>query len=304
VRGGVRCRRSRDQLGDGERENAERPRQGFSYCFSVEPLDQAILRHYESAQEELRITSGLGQIELLRTQEVLRRHLPPPPARILDVGGGAGVHASWLADDGYEVRIVDASQRHVDLSNRDLGRKGVVAELGDARALSALDDSFDAVLLLGPLYHLTERSDRLCALGEGRRVVCPGGVIAVAAVSRFASLFDGLARELIFDPGFAAMAGRDLISGQHRNPDDIADRWTTAFLHHPDQLRAEAVDAGLLVREVVGLEGLAGYLPHLAARWERPEDRERILWAARQVESEPSLRGLSAHLLLVADAPP
>ena len=178
----------------------------------------------------------------------------------------------------------------------------MVAERGDAHALTALDNSFDAVLLLGPLYHLTERSDRLCALGEGRRVVCPGGLIAVAAVSRFASLFDGLARELLFDPGFA-MAGRDLISGQHRNPDDNADRWTTAFLHHPDELRAEAVDAGLSIRELVGLEGLAGYLPHLADRWERPEDRERILWAARKVESEPALRGLSAHLLLIANAP-
>ena len=93
------------------------------YCLCVEPLDEAILRHYEGAQEELRITSGLGQLELFRTQEVLRRHLPAPPARILDVGGGTGVHASWLADDGYEVRIVDASQRHVDVSTASSDRR-------------------------------------------------------------------------------------------------------------------------------------------------------------------------------------
>ena len=269
----------------------------------MEAVDTAILRHYQTAREEERLCTGLGQLELLRTQEVLRRHLPAPPGKILDVGGATGAHAEWLADDGYEVCIVDVSQRHVEVANAALGRKGVTAEVGDARALSAVDGSFDAVLLLGPLYHLTERPDRLYALGEARRVVRRGGVVAVAAVSRFASLFDGLARGLIFDPDFEAMAEEDLASGQHRNPEDRADRWTTAFLHHPDELRAEVAEAGFAIRELVGLEGLAGYLPQLAARWNDREARDTILRAARAVESEPSLLGLSAHLLLVAGAP-
>src|ERR1700730_15756573 len=104
----------------------------------MQPVDAAIIRHYEATREEDRISSGFGQLELLRTQEVLRRHLPAPPARIIDVGGATGVHARWLAGDGYEVRLVDASPRHVDLSNAELGSKGVIAELGDARALSAV----------------------------------------------------------------------------------------------------------------------------------------------------------------------
>jgi SAM-dependent methyltransferase len=269
----------------------------------MKPVDDAILRHYEGGREEDRISGGFAQLELVRTQEVLRRHLPAPPAKIVDIGGATGIHAAWLAQDGYQVRVVDIAPRHVAKTNTDLGPMGVIAEIGDARALSASDATFDAALLLGPLYHLSDRAERLGALGEASRVVRPGGVIAVAAVSRFASLFDGLARQFIFEADFAAMARQDLRTGQHRNPEERPHWWTTAFLHHPDELRGEMEEVGLKVIELVGLEGLAGYLPRAADRWANPLERETILWAARAVESEPSLLGLSAHLLAVAATP-
>jgi hypothetical protein len=152
----------------------------------------------------------------------------------------------------------------------------------------------------GPLYHLTERPDRLLALREAARVARPGAVIAIAAVSRFASLFDGLSRENLFDPALGPIVAQDLGQGQHRNPRQRLEWWTTAYLHHPDELRSEASEEGLVVRELVGLEGLAMWLPRLASRWAGPDDRETILWSARAIEPEPSLAGLSARLLLVA----
>ncbi len=265
--------------------------------------DQPIVRHYEAIREEDRIASGLGQLELLRVQEVLVRHLPPPPATVLDVGGATGVHAAWLAERGFDVRIIDISPRHVEVANDQLGSVGVVAELGDARSLPVADASADVVLLFGPLYHLTEGADRLRALGEAMRVVRSGGMVAVATISMFASLFDGLARGFLFDPDFVPIVERDLAEGQHRNPDERAHWFTTAFFHHPDDLRRELVEAGLEVLELVGLEGLGGWLPHLADRWDNQAARERILWSARMIESEPSLIGLSAHLLAVAAKP-
>jgi hypothetical protein len=92
-----------------------------------------------------------------------------------------------------------------------------------------------------------------------------------------------------------------LQDGQHRNPDQRSGWWTTAYFHHPDELRHEVSEAGLAVRELVGLEGLAFWLPQLADRWDDQDDREAILWSARAIESEPSLAFLSAHLLLVAE---
>jgi 2-polyprenyl-3-methyl-5-hydroxy-6-metoxy-1,4-benzoquinol methylase len=266
-------------------------------------IDEAMVRHYESIEEEDRISHGFSRLELLRVQEVLRRHLPDPPASILDVGGATGVHARWLAEDGHRVRIIDVTQRHVDKANADLGDLGVRAEVGDARQLAAADESFDAVLMFGPLYHLTERVDRIAALREAGRVVRSGGIVAVAAISRFASLFDGLARGFLFDAEFVSVVGEDLTTGQHRNPEDRPHWFTTAFFHHPHQLGEEVADAGLSTRELVGVEGLAVYLPQLAERWEASTGRETILWAARAVEAEPTLLGLSPHLLLVATAP-
>jgi SAM-dependent methyltransferase len=267
-------------------------------------LPAEIIGHYERLRPETtRITEGLGELELVRTQEVLRRHLPPAPARILDVGGGEGVHATWLAADGYDVDLVDAVPVHVDEARRNAARapRPFTASHGDARALDASDATYDAVLVFGPCYHLIARDERVRALGEARRVVRPGGVVFVAAISRFASLLDGLAREFLFDPEFRAIVERDLAEGQHRNPNDRPHWFTTAFFHHPDELREEAVDAGLAVRELVGVEGMPGWHEALAARWANPADREVILEAARATESEPSLAGLSAHMLLVAE---
>jgi SAM-dependent methyltransferase len=262
-----------------------------------------IVRHYQGIREEERITGGLGQLELIRVQQVLRRHLPPAPARILDVGGATGVHAQWLADQGYEVRIIDVAPRHVETANALLGAKGVVAEVGDARSLPAEDRSADAVLLFGPLYHLTERHERLQAVGEARRVVRPGGMVGVAAINRFASLFDGLARGFLFHPEFLPIVRRDLLDGQHRNPTPRPEWFTTAFFHHPDELHAEVAEGGLEVVELVGVEGLAGWLPQLADGLSERESRDLILWSAQCVEAEPALAGLSAHLLLIASAP-
>src|SRR5512132_2898482 len=165
--------------------------------------------------EAQRITHGLGQLELLRTREIIRRHLPPGPQRILDVGGGTGIHAAWLADDGHHVHLIDPIRRHVEQARRHPASRGsITAELGDARDLRAARASFDAVLLLGPLYHLTEGDDRIRALREAARVLGPGGVTFVAAISRFASLFDGLADEFLFDPDFRPIVERDLHEGQ------------------------------------------------------------------------------------------
>ena len=175
---------------------------------------EQVVQHYESIREENRLAEGLGQLELVRTQEILRRFLPAPPAKVVDVGGGPGVHARWLAEDGYQVHLVDLTPRHLTIAEMELGRR-ITTEVGDARALAQPDNTFDAALLLGPLYHLTSRTDRVQVLSEAARVVRPGGIVAAAAISRFASLFDGLARGYLFDRRFKAIVERDLSDGQH-----------------------------------------------------------------------------------------
>ena len=218
--------------------------------------------------------------------------MPPAPAEVLDVGGGAGVYASWLASRGHRVHLVDALELHVEQA-RELG--GFTAEVGDARSLAQADSSQDAVLLLGPLYHLTDEEDRLLALREARRVLRPGGLLAAAAICRFASVFDGLRHRFLADPDFEGVVERDLAEGQHRNPNDEEGWFTTAYFHHPDGLADEVSRAGFELERVFGVEG-PGWL--FESQW--ADDPGLLARVARLVEDEPLLVGASAHLLAVA----
>ena len=141
-------------------------------------MDPQVYEYYvDGFREDDRLRQRAhGVLERVRTQELLARFLPPPPARVLDVGGGTGVHAEWLAEFGYTVQLIDPVGEHVAVAAR---LSGVSAAVGDARALVQQDDTQDAVLLLGPLYHLTEREDRLQALREARRVGRPGAPVIV-----------------------------------------------------------------------------------------------------------------------------
>lgn len=266
----------------------------------VTHVPEEILQHYREADEGARITEGYGRLELIRTQEIVRRHLPEGPLRVLDIGGAKGVHAAWLMADGHRVELFDIVPEHVAAAQQI---PGLTASLADARELPVPDAAWDAALLLGPLYHLTERADRLTALREAHRAVRPGGLVFAAAISRFASLLDGLARGFLFSPHFQRTVEVDLATGRHRNDRNRPHEFTTSYFHHPDELREECLDAGFDLLEIAGVEGLAGWLPQLADRWDDPADRDVILQSARAVETEDALRGLSGHLIAVNQKP-
>jgi ubiquinone/menaquinone biosynthesis C-methylase UbiE len=271
---------------------------------SSPPRPTEIDSHYAGGVERDRLASGSGRLELARTQEILRRYLPPPPAVVADVGGGPGVYACWLAALGYEVHLTDPVPLHLaqaqETSRAQPDRPVASFTLGDARALARPDDSADVALLLGPLYHLTERADRVAALRETRRVLRPGGVLVAAGISRFASALDGLRAGYLDDPAFAAIVERDLIDGQHRNPTNHPTYFTTAFFHHPNELSREVADAGLAPEHLLAVEGPAWLLQDFDGHWDDPTRRERLLGVVRRMEADPSVLGASAHLLAVA----
>lgn len=267
-------------------------------------LSDEALTHYESGREAQRLLKGVAQIELARTQELLCRYLPPPPAVIFDVGGGSGIYACWLARQGYEVHLIDAVPLHVEQarssSEAQPDRPLASAVVGDARQLNRADASVDAVLLLGPLYHLIERSDRVAALRETHRVLKTGGLVFAVGCSRFASALGGLFRGWLDDPDFVEIVQRDLAEGQHRNPKNHPAYFTTAFFHHPEELKAEVEEVGLSCEKMLAIEGPGRLLQNFEEHWGEPSRRERLLQVIRWLEAEPSTLGMSAHIMAVA----
>jgi ubiquinone/menaquinone biosynthesis C-methylase UbiE len=262
-----------------------------------------IVAHYATGYEGDRLGTGPGQLELIRTQEVLTRYLPSAPARVVDVGGGPGVYSAWLAKLGYDVELLDVVPLHVEQARQKFGELGLEparAEVGDARQLPYASESADWALLLGPLYHLPGRDDRLSALREARRVLRPGGGIAVAAISRFASLLDGFFRGFIRDPSFARIVQDDLDSGLHQNPTQNTEYFTTAYFHHPSELSEELEEAGFSGVDLLAVEGPFWCLQDFDETWSKPELREHMLDFLRRIERDGSVIGASAHLLGLA----
>ena len=267
-------------------------------------MSQDIIDYYGTAFDEDSRVRTVARFEYVRTKEIIGRYLTPDPMMILDVSGATGAYAFWLAGLGHRVHLRDLVPRHIEIARaraRELSIPLESMEAGDARILPYPDGFADLVLLMGPLYHLQERADRIAALVESARVLKPGGRIFCAAISRFGSLFSGFQLKLLDDPRFEAIVDQDLRDGRHENIAPDKDYWTTAYFHQPAELRDEVAAAGLTCEKLIGVEGPVGLMKDLDD-WIDKRDKyyEFALKYMKRVEEEESLLGASYHLLAVA----
>jgi ubiquinone/menaquinone biosynthesis C-methylase UbiE len=243
--------------------------------------------------------------EFAVTMRALNEHLPPPPAAVLDCGGGPGRYAIELAKRGYQVTLFDLSAANLNLARQKAKAAGVASisyEQGDARDLSRFpDDAFDAVLLFGPLYHLLEEASRRQALVEAVRVLEPGGLLFAAYICRYAA------------HRFAAKSEPDWILRER----DLSQRLLqngvlpqrgnehkafVAYLAHPDEITQACRSVGLRVKSLLGVEGL------VSLNEERVNELEGELWQSWvdlnfSVAGDPCLLGSAEHILAVAQKP-
>ncbi|MGC5289594.1 class I SAM-dependent methyltransferase [Micromonospora sp. DT231] len=238
-----------------------------------------------------------ARLEWTRTMELLLDLLPGPGARVLDIGGGTGEYARALVDAGYKVRLVDLVPSHV--AQARAGQPPVEAEVGDARALPDADGVYDAALLLGPLYHLVRRVDRLQALREAVRVTRPGGHVVAAVISRFAGPLDFAATGRL-DRRLLDEARALLTDGVN----DAQIGFTHAYFHRVEELTDECSAAGLTDVVVHGVEGPAWTAAEAAANGSAADTVfAAALDLARLYSSEPALISSSAHLLAAGRVP-
>ena len=262
--------------------------------------EEMISFYTDKVSETNRLESGIGVLERIRIRAIMQRYLPAPPALICDIGGATGAHAFWLASLGYDVHLLDPVPAHIELARQiaevpDTPRLASV-EVGDARHLIYADAIADAVLLFGPVYHLTDWDDRAQALAEARRVLRPGGLLFAVGISCYASTIVGLIQGDIWHPDYLAMATRELTTGEHIKPAGLKVS-TDAHFHHPDELRAELEDAGFCIEATLGIQGPGWMVPDLEENLADDERREMLLNIAALMEREPVL---SPHFVAVA----
>ena len=147
---------------------------------------------YNDQREETRLTrSRHGQLEYLTTMDYIHK-LVPHGSKVLEVGAGTGRYSIALAREGYDVTAVElvASNLKV-LQQSAAGLENLASCQGDAVDLRHFaDNSFDAVLVLGPMYHLFGKGEQHLALDEAIRVAKPCGVIMFAFLSVYQIMYD------------------------------------------------------------------------------------------------------------------
>jgi len=217
---------------------------------------------------------------------------------VYDVGGAAGVYAIWLAEQGYTVHLLDLMPLHIEQALAAANGQLASARVGDALDLPYEDDSADAVLLMGPLYHLTTRESRLQALREAYRVLKSGGQVFAVGVGRYAAMIDQF-RKANLIPKALDMIEQTSRDGQHRNPSMEHGYFTTAYFHHPDELADEVRDAGFSTDGTLAVEGTAWLMSDFTKFTEDENVQKRILALVAEHEREPALLGVSSHIMVV-----
>lgn len=264
-------------------------------------VDQRVQRHYERINEDERLWErGRGDLIRLRTWDLFARLLPPAGV-VLDVGGGPGTHADHLAGHGYEVVLVEPFAHHAAqaaVRSREGSGGGFAVVRGDARHLPVAEGTVDVVLLMGPLYHLVERRQRLEALAEARRVLRPGGLLLAEVITRHAWVLDATLKDVLDRPGIWEAFACNIHQGLAQDPATLTDGGFWAYFHSPEELRHELVDSGFVQTELVAVESFGWLLGDLERRLAQPD--HHLLAALRLTEREPSMLGVSAHVLGVA----
>ncbi|MGB4863327.1 MAG: class I SAM-dependent methyltransferase [Tepidiformaceae bacterium] len=250
-------------------------------------------------------TLDTGLIEFELTTRRLAKNLEPG-SRVLDIGGGPGRYAIWLAENGHLVTLADLVPELLAVARRRIATAAVgsrVEEVVVADACNLMrwpEGSFDAALCLGPFYHLPEAERREQAARELARVIRPGGLAFVAFMPRLNFL-----RRAIVIPEErhhlrnSEYVNRVLEHGAFYN--DAAGRFDAGYGARPEEIGPFFASFGL---EFVTLVAIEGFSPPAFRELLEIAETDRETYAAaldllEQTADEPSILGTANHLLYI-----
>ena len=265
---------------------------------------------YNNGAEIGRLERGLGVVEFHRTKEILSRYIDGGKV-IYDIGGGIGMYAAWLAKKGNEVHLIELAESAVEYAKANMMQDcHFVAETGNALQVNRPDESADVVLLMGPLYHLRDRGERLQSLRESFRVLKKGGLLVTTGISKFSSMTWALSMygekkngnlvEFLDDPVFFNMIKGEITTGDHIRPKEYPKFIAESYFTTSEEMKTEISEVGFAVEKAIAVEGCVWFTPHLAEKWEDKASRERLLEIVRITESDPEMMGMSPHFLVLA----
>ena len=251
--------------------------------------------YYNKFNEEKRLDSRHGQVEFITSMKYLHKYLnqleetmPKSEIKILDVGAATGRYSVPLAEEGYDVTAVELVKHN--LARLKAKGSAVKAYQGNAMKLKRFEDNtFDIVLVFGPMYHLHEKEEKLKALSEAKRVVKPGGKILVAYIMNEYSVITYAIKERHIKEGVLnGMLDENFHCTKKANE-------LYSFVRTED-IAALNEEAGLERVEIIAADGAANYIrPYLNALDE--EEFQYFIQYHLATCERADLLGASGHLV-------
>ena len=244
-----------------------------------------------------------GALEFAVNKAWIARYLPPPGARVLDLGGGPGRYALWLAELGYRTTLADLSPDLLDIARQQSKASGIDLEaIVEANALDLsqfADASFDAALCMGPMYHLIDHDDRTQAARELLRVVKPGAPVFVAFLNRLQLLKVAISPEIPFSPETFDFVKRWLEDGIFISP--ALGIFADAHFVHPQEVAPLMEAPGFETIDLISSESLVDAVQKNLASFKdrQPDLYPWLLEKLVAVANDSSIVGSAGHLLYI-----
>lgn len=257
-----------------------------------------VVESYEHYREEERLTTNNARrIEFITTIRALNE-IFPADARMLDCAAGTGIYAFYYGEKGYDVTALDITPRHIEIINNTLKSKSYNMKTGinDATDLSKYqDESFDIVLCMGPMYHLTEKSMREKCISECIRVLKKGGLLAVSYISRFSTFPYVATSDLKY---LNTELAKTLINTGTIKHDDPNCFWTDTYYATPEEMEKCYCEKHLRIEDHFTQDGLSPLLRHIVDTFSEEQFK---IWCEYHYSicREKSILGASNHGLIV-----
>jgi len=238
------------------------------------------------------------RIEFEITKMYLDEYITGTGLKILDVGGGPGRYSFYMAGKGHSVTLLDLSGHNIEVAKEKAAEFGIsLADYikGDALELDMREKKYDAVLLMGPLYHLIREDDRIKALGNAIRVLKSGGIIVASFISQYAPIQDALAH-MQFEgyPGEVEALLGYLSNGENKD----GNGFTTAYFTGVDEARKLMSVFELHELAFAGIENILGSKE--CEILSLPEkDIDKWLKIGYALSQDKNLIGTSQHFLYI-----
>ena len=266
-------------------------------------MSQFVRDYYNdhAAREWERVDMPLSKIEFVSTLRLIDKYFPKQ-GHICDIGGGPGRYTIELIRRGYAVTLFDLSEEQIRLAGKQLDALGLVAKqliVGDSRDMSALaSESFDAALLMGPMYHIVEPPERMGVLRELARILKPHGTAIVAYLNAWGIMRTGI---VDFADWYRDISTLRSMLNEHTFTGQSLPNFTDCYWSTPVAALDEVKKAGLEVISYAGVEGFAGGMRPLLERLaaDNPEAYANVVQVAAETCELAQYRDSTDHLHIV-----